>query len=114
MGPEGCAALARLLRKGSPFPEFIRETLAALFDPASSTVLVGRRIEFKRLHAGEPESRPEATLEIALHVWMRRQLGDKNEAAVQSAMSQFGLGRRRVFEIYAKHKSAGDLPQERA
>jgi hypothetical protein len=29
-------------------------------------------------------------------------------------MSQFGLGRRRVFEIYAKHKSAGDLPQERA
>jgi hypothetical protein len=27
------AALARLIRTGAPFPELIRETLAALFDP---------------------------------------------------------------------------------
>src|SRR5215475_9427381 len=87
------AALARLIRKGEPFPEFIRETLAGLFDPESSTVPVDRRIEFKRL-PGELKSRPEATLEIALHVWFRRYVGDKKEAAVSSAMKQFGLKSR--------------------
>jgi len=99
------AALARLLRKGSPFPEFIRETLAALFDPASATVPAGRRIEFVNLK----QSRPEAGLEVAWHVWLRLRLGDKKEAAIQSAMDEFGLKRRRVIDIYGKHKAAGNL-----
>jgi hypothetical protein len=97
------AALARLIRKSSPFPEFIRETLAALFDPASSSVPVERRIEFNRLHVGELKSRPEATLEIAMHVWLRQQLGDKKESAVESAVEMFGLKRRRILDICRKH-----------
>jgi hypothetical protein len=94
------AALARLFRKGAPFPQFIRDTLAALFDPASATVPAGRRIEFvnlKRSHPGEG-------LEVALHVWHRHWLGDKKEAAVASAMEEFGLGRRQVFNICRKYK----------
>jgi hypothetical protein len=96
------AALARLIRTGAPFPELIRETLAALFDPASATVPIERRIEFKR-YAGRTESRLEAALEIAAHVWLRQQLGDKKEAAIASAMQQFGLKRRRVFDICRRH-----------
>src|SRR5262249_10164909 len=76
------AALARLIRKGSPFPEFIRETLAALFDPASATVPAGRRIDFVNLK----QSHPEAGFEVALHVYCRQWLGDPKEAAIQSAM----------------------------
>jgi hypothetical protein len=95
------AALARLFRKGSPFPEFIRETLAALFDPATATVPAGRRIEFVNLK----QSRPEAGLEVALHVWHRLWLGDQKEAAIASAMQEFGLKRRRVFALYRKHAS---------
>ena len=102
------AALARLIRKGEPFPEFIRETLAGLFDPESSTVPVDRRIEFKRL-PGELKSRPDATLEIALHVWLQWYRGDKKEAAVSSAMKQFGLKRSQVFAICRKH--ASDVPK---
>jgi len=100
------AALARLFRKDSPFPEFIRETLAALFDPATATVSAGRRIEFVNLK----QSRPEAGLEVALHVWHRLWLGDKKEAAIQSAIDQFSLKRRRVIDIYGKHEAAGNLP----
>jgi hypothetical protein len=93
------AALARLFRKGSPFPEFIRETLAALFDPASATVPAGRRIEFVDLK----QSHPGEGLEVALHVWYRLWLGDKKEAAIASAMKEFSLKRRRVFDIYRKY-----------
>jgi hypothetical protein len=89
------AALARLIRKGSPFPGFIRETLAALFDPASATVPAGRRIDF----IDQKQNRPKEGFDVALHVWFRWKLGDKKEAAVASAMKGFGLGRRRVFEI---------------
>jgi hypothetical protein len=97
-------ALARLIRKGSPFPEFIREVLAALFDPASATVPAGRRIEFVNLK----QRRPGAGLEIALHVWMRLRLGDQKEAAIASAMQEFGLKRRRVFDICSRY--ASELP----
>lgn len=103
------AALARLFRKGSPFPQFIRDTLAALFDPASATVPAGRRIDFVNLK--KRQSRPEAGWEVALHVWQRVFLGDKKEAAIQSAMNQFGLKRRRVIELYGKHEAAGMLPR---
>jgi hypothetical protein len=94
------AALARLFRKGSPFPEFIRETLAALFDPASATVPAGRRIEFVNLK----QSHPGEGLEVALHVWQRLWLGDKKEAAIASTMKEFSLKRRRVFDIYRKYE----------
>jgi hypothetical protein len=93
------AALARLFRKGAPFPDFIRETLAALFDPATATVPAGRRIEFVNLK----QSRPEAGIEIALHVWHRLWLGDKKEAAIASAEKKFKLKRRRVFGICRKY-----------
>ena len=93
------AALARLFRKGSPFPQFIRDTLAALFDPASATVPAGRRIEFVNLK----QSHPGEGLEVALHVWHRQWLGDKKEAAVASAMEEFSLGRRQVFNICRKY-----------
>jgi hypothetical protein len=107
------AALARLIRKGSPLPEFIRETLAALFDPASSTIPVERRIEFARLHAGELESRPEATLEIAMHVWLQQKLGDPKESAVASAMKRFGLERSHVYAICRKHADEFPKPLRR-
>jgi hypothetical protein len=103
------AALARLIRKGSPFPEFIREILAALFDPASATVPAGRRIDFVNLK----QSHPEAGFEVALHVYCRQWLGDPKEAAVQSAMEAFGLKRRQVYGICRKHnlgKPARRLP----
>jgi len=93
------AALARLFRKGSPFPQFIRDTLAALFDPASATVPAGRRIEFVNLK----QNHPGEGLEVALHVWHRQWLGDKKEAAVASAMGEFSLGRRQVFNICRKY-----------
>jgi len=98
------AALARLILKGSPFPYFIRQTLAALFDPASATVPAGRRIEFVNLK----QSHVGAGLEIALHVWLRLRLGHKKEAAIASAMQEFGLKRRRVFDICRKY--ADELP----
>lgn len=98
------AALARLFRKSSPFPAFIRETLAALFDPASATVPAGRRIEFVNLK----QSHPGAGLEVALHVWLCLRLGDKKEAAIASAMQEFELERRRVFDICKKYTS--ELP----
>jgi hypothetical protein len=101
------AALARLFRKGSPFPGFIRETLAALFDPASATVPAGRRIEFVNLK----QSPPGAGLEVALHVWYRLWLGDKTDAAIASAEQQFRLKRRRVFDIYRKY--ADEMPKHR-
>jgi hypothetical protein len=102
------AALARLFRQGSPFPEFIRETLAALFDPASATVPAGRRIDFVQLKKGQ--NRPEAGLEVAMHVWQWLWPDDgKKEAAVESAMQEFGLSRRQVFAILKKH--ANSLPE---
>jgi len=94
------AALARVFRKGSLLPEFIRETLAALFDPASATVPAGRRIEFVNLK----QNHPGKGLEVALHVGYRLWLGDKKEAAIASAMREFGLKRRRVFDIYRKYE----------
>jgi hypothetical protein len=101
------AALARLFRKGSPFPQFIRDTLAALFDPASATVPARRRIEFVKLK----QSHPGEGLEVALHVWHRLGLGDKKEAAVASAMREFSLKRRQVFNIYRKY--AGEMSKRR-
>src|SRR5262249_1879437 len=73
------AALARLIRKGSPFPGFIRETLAALFDPASATVPAGRRIDF----IDQKQNRPKEGFDVALHVWFRWKLGDKKESLRQ-------------------------------
>jgi hypothetical protein len=96
------AALARLIRKGEPFPGLIRETLAALFDPASATVPIDRHIEFKR-SIGNLESRPEAELEIAMHVYVRHYIGGSKNDAVKSAMQQFDLGRSRVFAICSKY-----------
>jgi hypothetical protein len=99
------AALARLFRKGSPFPEFIRETLAALFDPESATVPAGRRLDFVNLK----QSHPGAGMEVALHVWYRLWLADKKEAAIASAEQEFGLKRRRVLDICRKY--ASELPK---
>ena len=58
-------ALARLIRKGDPFPPRIREALARLFDPANTN---GRRVVLK---PGRPTSSPETTLMIAAFVWIR-------------------------------------------
>jgi hypothetical protein len=91
-------ALARLIRKGDPFPLRIREALGGLFDPSNTG---GRRVEFK---PGRPTSPPEITLMIAAHVYVRLQLGDKKEAAVESAAAEFNLKRRRVFEICRAHQ----------
>jgi hypothetical protein len=103
------AALARLIRQGSPFPSFIRETLAALFDPTSATVPALRRIEFKRLHAGGRDEPEGVTLMIALHVLGRLLRGDKKEAAIASAMEEFSLKRRRVFAVCRKHEALFSL-----
>jgi hypothetical protein len=106
---EARAALARLIRAGSPFPDFIRETLAALFDPASASALVkshiDRRIEFKRLRPGQHPTRPDVPMWIALHVQIQVRLGVKKEAAVQDAMDKFGLKRRRVLAICREQES---------
>jgi hypothetical protein len=99
------AALARLIRKGSSFPGFIRETLAGMFDPASATVPIERRIEFKRLRTG-PSA--ELALMVAMHVCHLQWRGEKKEMAVQSAAERFCLKRSRVFAICRKH--ALDLP----
>jgi hypothetical protein len=96
------AALARLLRKGDPFPPRIREALAALFDPTNTD---GRRVEFK---PGRRSSSQEITALIAAHVWAQLKMGDPKEAAVAKAMEEFRLKRRRVFEICHAHE--GDFP----
>jgi hypothetical protein len=103
------AAFARLIRKGEPFPGLIRETLAAMFDPGSATVPIDRRIEFVRLHAGELASRPEAKLEIALHVWVQTYLYGKKSAAVDSATEKFGLKRSRVYAICREYADEFDF-----
>ena len=97
------AALARLIRKGSPFPVFIRETLAAMFDPESATVPIERRIEFKRLRTGR--QRAGLRLMVVMHVWQLQIQGEKKEAAIASAMEKFGLKRSRVFDICRKYAS---------
>jgi hypothetical protein len=105
------AAFARLIRKGSRFPGFIRETLAAMFDPASATVPIGRCIEFKSLRAGTPAG---LTLMVAMHVWQLQIRGDGKESAVASAMKKFGLKRSRVFDICRKYAADGPrMPRKR-
>jgi len=96
----GRAALARLIRKGTPFPGFIREALAGMFDSASATVPIERRIEFKPLRTG-----PSAglTLMVAMHVWHLQIRGEKKDAAVQRAAERFGLKRSSVFAICRKY-----------
>ena len=96
------AALARLIRKGDPFPPRIREAFAALFDPTNTG---GRRAEFK---PGRRSSAQEITVLIAAHVYTRLRIGDPKEAAVESAARQFGLKRRRVYEICHAHEE--DFP----
>jgi len=83
---------------------FIRETLAAMFDPASATFPIERRIEFKRLRAGRQRA-SGLTLMVAMHVWQLQIQGEKKEAAVASAMEKFGLERSRVFDICRKYAS---------
>jgi len=97
------AALARLIRKGSPFPGFIRDTLAAMFDPASATVPIERRIEFKRLRTARQSE--DLMLMVAMHVWTLQIQGEKKEAAVASAMEEFDLRRSRVLDICRKYAS---------
>ena len=99
------AAIARLIRKGSPFPGFIRETMAAMFDPVSATVPIERRFEIKRLRTGR-KTNPGLTVMVAMHVWQLQIQGDKKEAAIASAMKRFRLERSRVYDIcrkYAQH-----------
>lgn len=43
-----------------------------------------------------------------MHVWLCLRLGDKKEAAIASAMQEFELERRRVFDICKKYTS--ELP----
>jgi hypothetical protein len=101
------AALARLIRKGSPFPALIRETLAAMFDPASATVPTERHLEFRRLRTAQ--TAPGLTLMVAMHVWQLQIRGDGKEAAVASAMKRFGLRRSRVYDICRKY--AAEMPR---
>jgi hypothetical protein len=91
------AALARLIRKGDPFPHRIREALAGLFDPSNTN---GRRVVFK---PGRQTSSRETTLIIAAFVWLRMEMGEKKEAAVASAMAEFDLQRRQIFKICREH-----------
>jgi hypothetical protein len=91
------AALARLIRKGDPFPLRVREALAGLFDPANTN---GRRVEFK---PGRQTSSQEITLIIAAYVWARMKMGEKKEAAVASAMAEFNVKRRQIFKICRDH-----------
>jgi hypothetical protein len=92
------AALARFIRKGTQFPNHMREVLAALFDPASSKH-VERQIVFKFRKGNRPRPHQYAGLLIAQHVWDQQVQGIKKEAAVASAMERFGLKRRRVLAI---------------
>ena len=95
-------ALARLIHKGDPFPPWVREAFAALFDPTNSS---GRHVEFK---PGRPTSPQAHTLMIAIHVWARMKTGEKKEAAVESAMTEFNLKRRQIFKICRDHDA--ELP----
>jgi hypothetical protein len=97
-------ALKRLMSyPARPLNSTILSALAASLDPdgSSERQLI---LKFKFRKRGNRHVRPVSDHQIASHVSWRVHVGDPGEAAVQDAMTTYGLSRKTVYEIMRRVK----------
>jgi len=111
--------LCNLLRSGRPLTQYIRDLLAALFDPREDQhPAIARRIVFKHRPGGKPQNEAFNHTLIATHVYEAVKNGATVESGVETAITKFGLKERQIRKIWGRYRAVletlyGTLPRPR-
>lgn len=99
--------ITELLTSNIPLSKDVRRLIADWLDPKGESAFCFK--QFKRRKPGRHPSWNESKIEVGLFIEERIERGEKFEAVIADACSEFGMGRTTVTEAYSRLKAARQI-----
>lgn len=99
--------ITELLTSQIPLSKDVQRLIADWLDPKGESAFCFK--QFKRRKPGRHPSWNESNIEVGKFIEERIEHGEKFEAVIADACSEFGIGRTAVTEAYSRMKAARQI-----